>query len=128
MRDLTAKLRALVKTDARRPVYEAELSTPAADASAIAEILGGQLHGPSCISLDRVWESYDWHGRVRVESCAINGAAPLALFDQRAVAGDDWASRIVFFDLETTGLSGGAGTLAFLAGCGWFEDDSFRVR
>ena len=27
----------------------------------------------------------------------------------------------MFFDIETTGLSGGAGTLAFLAGCGWFE-------
>ena len=39
-----------------------------------------------------------------------------------------WADRVVFFDIETTGLSGGAGTLAFLAGCGWFEDDGFRVR
>ena len=29
----------------------------------------------------------------------------------------------MFFDLETTGLSGGAGTLAFLVGCGWFDDD-----
>src|SRR4029450_9376505 len=29
----------------------------------------------------------------------------------------------VFFDLETTGLSGGAGTVAFLVGCGGFEAD-----
>jgi hypothetical protein len=36
---------------------------------------------------------------------------------------------LIFFDLETTGLSGGAGTLAFLAGCGWFgEDGSFMIR
>ena len=34
----------------------------------------------------------------------------------------------MFFDIETTGLSGGAGTIAFLAGCGWFEDEGFRVR
>jgi uncharacterized protein YprB with RNaseH-like and TPR domain len=35
----------------------------------------------------------------------------------------------VFFDLETTGLSGGAGTHAFLVGCGWFDDDgSFVVE
>ena len=35
----------------------------------------------------------------------------------------------VFFDLETTGLSGGAGTLAFLVGCGWFDrDGSFVTR
>ncbi len=30
---------------------------------------------------------------------------------------------LVFFDLETTGLSGGAGTYAFLIGCGWFDDE-----
>ncbi|MEO8257442.1 MAG: ribonuclease H-like domain-containing protein [Acidobacteriota bacterium] len=29
----------------------------------------------------------------------------------------------VFFDLETTGLGGAAGTYAFLVGCGWFDDD-----
>jgi len=39
-----------------------------------------------------------------------------------------WSRKVVFFDIETTGLSGGAGTLAFLAGCGWFEDAGFRVR
>jgi tetratricopeptide (TPR) repeat protein len=50
------------------------------------------------------------------------------LFDPRVGHAPDWADRIVFFDLETTGLSGGAGTLAFLAGCGWFEGESFRVR
>lgn len=30
-----------------------------------------------------------------------------------------------FLDTETTGLSGGTGTIAFLIGCGWFEDGSF---
>ena len=35
----------------------------------------------------------------------------------------------VFLDLETTGLSGGAGTYAFLVGCACFADDgSFVVR
>jgi len=35
----------------------------------------------------------------------------------------------VFFDLETTGLSGGAGTQVFLVGCGWFDADaSFVTR
>jgi hypothetical protein len=35
---------------------------------------------------------------------------------------------VMFFDLETTGLAGGAGTHAFILGLGWFEDDRFRVR
>lgn len=35
---------------------------------------------------------------------------------------------ILFIDTETTGLSGGAGTLAFLVGCGRFTQDGFTVR
>jgi uncharacterized protein YprB with RNaseH-like and TPR domain len=35
----------------------------------------------------------------------------------------------VFFDLETTGLSGGAGSQAFLVGCGMFDEDGgFTTR
>jgi uncharacterized protein len=34
----------------------------------------------------------------------------------------------VFFDLETTGLSGGAGTTIFLAGFGFQEENKFSVR
>jgi len=36
--------------------------------------------------------------------------------------------RLLFFDLETTGLSGGAGTYAFLVGFGFFDEDGFRSR
>lgn len=37
-------------------------------------------------------------------------------------------SDILFFDTETTGLSGGAGTLAFLVGAGGFEGGEFVVH
>jgi hypothetical protein len=37
-------------------------------------------------------------------------------------------SKLLFIDLETTGLAGGAGTYAFLVGCGWFDGGRFRVR
>jgi uncharacterized protein YprB with RNaseH-like and TPR domain len=40
----------------------------------------------------------------------------------------DLAQDLVFLDLETTGLAGGAGTFAFLVGCAWFEGDRFRVQ
>jgi uncharacterized protein YprB with RNaseH-like and TPR domain len=52
----------------------------------------------------------------------------VGVFDQRIAAVPDWASKLVFFDIETTGLTGGAGTMAFLAGCGWFGDEGFTVR
>jgi hypothetical protein len=35
--------------------------------------------------------------------------------------------RAVFLDTETTGLSGGTGTMAFLVGLGYFEDDHFHL-
>ena len=34
---------------------------------------------------------------------------------------------LLFYDLETTGLSGGAGTVAFLAGFGQIQDDDFLI-
>lgn len=37
-------------------------------------------------------------------------------------------SKTVFLDTETTGLSGGAGTVAFLVGLGFAERDCFRVE
>jgi tetratricopeptide (TPR) repeat protein len=35
--------------------------------------------------------------------------------------------RTIYIDLETTGLSGGAGTVAFLVGCGYFDLGAFHV-
>jgi hypothetical protein len=36
--------------------------------------------------------------------------------------------RMLFVDLETTGLAGGAGTYAFLVGCAWYQDGGLHVR
>jgi len=36
--------------------------------------------------------------------------------------------EILFLDTETTGLSGGAGTVAFLVGVGYFEGDELHVK
>ena len=42
-------------------------------------------------------------------------------------SGVDPAAGLLFFDLETTGLSGGAGTVAFVVGCGCFQGARFHV-
>ncbi|MCK5055997.1 MAG: ribonuclease H-like domain-containing protein, partial [Candidatus Aminicenantes bacterium] len=36
--------------------------------------------------------------------------------------------KLLFFDTETTGLSGGTGTIPFLLGFGFFEEDRFNVK
>jgi uncharacterized protein YprB with RNaseH-like and TPR domain len=53
----------------------------------------------------------------RVEHAGMLGAGPTV------------EPPLLFFDLETTGLGGGAGTYAFLVGCGWFDEDgAFLTR
>ncbi len=143
MRDLAARLREIVRQDreaqartapaTRELTYVADLGVAGAGDSVerAAAGLGGTIHevdGSSCVVVDRVWDPTDWHGRRQVSTYAVDPASPLGLFDARASAAPNWPSRVVFFDVETTGLSGGAGMLAFLAGCGWFEDGGFRVR
>jgi len=138
MRDLSARLRDIVRRDhggaaapPRELTYTPDTGGLSMDAATAASALGGTLidgdHG-RCIVIDRVWRADDWHGRRAVGAFAPASDAPLALFDARAARDAGWANRVIFFDLETTGLSGGAGTLPFLAGCGWFEGEAFRVR
>jgi len=143
MRDLASRLRSIIRQDhgggpdagsapaPRELTYVPDTPSGSLNPRQAAAALGGTLHdvdGGACIVIDREWTSDHWHGRRQMGSCALDADAPLALFDARAGSVSEWTRRVVFFDVETTGLSGGAGTLAFLAGCAWFEDDRFRVR
>ncbi len=150
MRDLTARLREVVRRDRERTAGAGagDGSAPETPAGGIRELTcipdpdprsphagaGAALGGVpldssgSCIVIDYVYGGDRSHGRRRVEAWAPDPGAPLHLFDTRVADDGAWWRRVVFFDIETTGLSGGAGTLAFLAGCGWFDDEGFRVR
>jgi len=96
-------------------------------ASADLSPLGGAWRANAFV-VERRWEPSACHGRERIGALAERlersaGEAPLF------TGGVPARPPFVFFDLETTGLNGGAGTLAFLVGCGWFEGDgSFVTR
>ena len=115
--------------DGRR--YEASI-----DLEDVAYALGGRLLTNSfgrCVAIDRRYESDRWHGDVRIGECDLEDVDALRLLDPAlpvngATACDAQARRTVFIDLETTGLSGGAGTVAFLVGCGYFDAGAFQVR
>ena len=120
--------------------YEATL-----DLARVAAMLGGRVTETrfgQCLVIDRRYEADRFHGTIRVGDCDLDDCSPLAILDPslhpfvsspsmgqdgpgRADDGrvmDAGAmrtlNRTVFIDLETTGLSGGAGTVAFLVGCG----------
>jgi uncharacterized protein len=68
------------------------------------------------------------HGRVGVRRALdVTGNSVATLSLDVSLAGFNPASAL-FLDTETTGLSGGTGTLAFLIGMGWFEGDCFCVE
>jgi uncharacterized protein YprB with RNaseH-like and TPR domain len=136
VKNLTERLRAIVRENRRELTVEPELPVSGSlvleDVMArSAAVLGGvplDDGGGACLVVDRVYADDHHHGKRRVESYRLESSAPLNLFDAAAGSTPGWADRTVYFDIETTGLSGGAGTVAFLVGCGWFETGAFRVR
>ena len=146
--DLTSRLRSIVRpsnTPPRELTYEPDTGRYEAtiDIDRVADVLGGRVvtnkHGRALI-VDRRYESDRFHGTRRVGDCHVEDGDVLRLLDpglppatdhteNRATDNtDDTAKRTLFVDLETTGLSGGAGTVAFLVGCGWFDMGAFQVR
>jgi tetratricopeptide (TPR) repeat protein len=88
-----------------------------------AEILGGEWQesrGRKFLVVDRKYSPGYRHGRVSIADC-------LPPWPRFGLLGGT-SGKTMFLDLETTGLAGGAGTYAFLVGCGWFEGGTFRLR
>ncbi len=106
-----------------------------------AHVLGGAIEmGPAgpCTVIRRTYEEGHRYGRQDL------GASPALTTGALAFLAGERPSRkvlevtdetavgcppgsVVCFDLETTGLSGGAGTVAFLVGLGWFESGTFHT-
>ena len=98
------------------------------NAFAIEQVVAGRLQATShgdCFVVETTYSTAYCHGRVAL-------SAPVSL---QMIA--DWArdarlaqcesSKLVFLDVETTGLAGGTGTFAFLIGIGRFDDSAFRL-
>ena len=144
--DLTSRLRSVIRPNAatapageaspRRELtyepddgrrYEAHV-----DLDRIADVLGGRLLTTTfgrCLAIDRRYEADRWHGDVQIGDCELSDYESLRILDSAmAPDRDNPAPRAVFIDLETTGLSGGAGTVAFLVGCAYFDAGALQVR
>lgn len=59
---------------------------------------------------------------------AIYALSPTGLRRMGWTGGPFDVRRCLFIDTETTGLSGGAGTVAFLVGAGWCDGDGFAIE
>jgi uncharacterized protein len=147
--DLSSRLRAIVKSGPPKPLRELTYEPDAGgyegtiDLARIGAILGGfaaETPFGQCLIVDRRYEADRFHGDTRIGDYDVDDLASLAILDPSLAASSApfWgqtpdgvlhsARRTIFIDLETTGLSGGAGTVAFLVGCGYFDLGAFQVR
>ena len=103
-------------------------SAPGADP---ADVLGGEWResrGRKFLVVERRYSAGYRHGRVALADCLppwprfelLGSPTRATHFTPSSDVGD----KLLFLDLETTGLAGGAGAYAFLVGCGWFESRS----
>ena len=97
----------------------------------LADALGGQIistdDGP-VIEISSALFAEEWHGIFstrKLPQLQFNMLPFLFgnMEDEIAEAG-----RVVFIDTETTGLSGGAGTMAFLIGLGYLNENEFIIK
>jgi len=89
-----------------------------------------EIDGPlgKTLVVERHYAPADWHGSLQLRDARVT-LDDVALIARDPAAADAPRARILYLDLETTGLSGGAGTVAFLVGCALsHEDGSFLIR
>jgi len=117
-------------TDLRRVIRRLEGTRPRRPApEPVERIVGGDLLETGAGVLLRVRRTIPRthrHGRYGLgDGCEVTPSliALLARTGERPPDG-----RILFLDLETTGLAGGTGTYAFLVGVGFAEGDTFVVE
>lgn len=81
----------------------------------------------ACALIDHVYPLRQQHGTHRLDDLLELPGACAARFCQDERLAELSFGDCLFLDTETTGLNG-AGTLAFMVGVGFFEDDAFVVR
>ncbi|HTX34502.1 MAG TPA: ribonuclease H-like domain-containing protein [Bryobacteraceae bacterium] len=96
----------------------------------IEEMLSGEVvrtaHGEH-FETEKLWERHRRHGSVEISDLP---ELPEDLLEPLSAGAIPHAhpTRWAFLDTETTGLAGGTGTYAFLAGVGSIEPAGFRLR
>jgi len=127
---LADRLRGIVRVPPRPSTALPHTSSEPRLESNLEQVLGGQWISSDrgrCFVVENRIGAHEAYGcgtvgafASKLEAC-VGGAALLSTAVPRL--------PFVFFDLETTGLSGGAGSTAFLVGCGWFDADGvFTTR
>jgi uncharacterized protein len=81
-----------------------------------------------CLQVNRRYEADRWYGDIQIGNCELTDLSPVEVLCAPNAGTSGTSGPPVFLDIETTGLSGGAGTVAFLVGCGYFDLGAFQIH
>ncbi|MEN8153101.1 MAG: ribonuclease H-like domain-containing protein [Acidobacteriota bacterium] len=83
---------------------------------------------PEYSILDFSYPLEDVYGKVKLEEWKeVSENVLPTIFSDPGMKGID-PLKLLYFDTETTGLSGGTGTIPFMLGFGFFKEDLFKVK
>ena len=98
---------------------------------AIENLVSGHFHTTShgqCFVAEATYPPDHLHGDLPLSALLNLPAEVVAQMSGYGMPSSvDWR-RVCFLDTETTGLSGGTGTMAFVVGLGFFVEGGFHVR
>lgn len=135
MTDLRQRLDRLRRLGLRRGTahlrQKPQEPAPQKRAVGIEEVVAGQecpTPVGSCFLAEERWPLSHRHGDLPLAAALEVPPQTLALLAGLPAGESLDLRRAVFFDIETSGLSSGAGTYVFEIGAGFFEGDTFRVQ
>ncbi len=129
--DLRRRIDAIMERRPQKADPPPERVFPEGRARDIAEVIDGSLlenDRGACFVSDGVLPGEEQYGKTTVAEMTRFAMDHLALLARDQRLADLDPAGALFLDTETTGLSGGTGTTAFLIGLGWFEEASMVTR
>ena len=97
----------------------------------IEDLVPGRVHTTShgqCFVVETTYPLDHLHGDLPLSAFLDLSPEAAARVARDAALSSVDLRRVCFLDTETTGLSGGAGTMAFIVGLGFYAKEGFRVH
>jgi uncharacterized protein YprB with RNaseH-like and TPR domain len=122
-KDLTTreKLEKLIALSRKEPSKKTSV-----ERSETSELISARSHEPYLV-LENNFNLNSRYGQIPISLGLNIPGKILAVLSRDEAFELHSLSEALFIDLETTGLAGGTGTVPFLIGLGYFENDSFKI-
>ncbi len=131
MTDFEDRLRKLRSLGVHKGAAHLKPAPPARRRYPLEELVAGRVMENEAGAFYLVEEAFPLHhahgAPTLGDLLACPRHVPARLASDPAIAHLDYR-RAAFVDIETIGLAGGTGTVAFMVGLGFYEDDAFRVE